>query len=137
MLHSFKRFAWAGLLAGGLQAAQAFTLIAPFEAWQVRDLGFNITERGDIAGVGNIGEEYRRNIKTNYYAFDSNFLGFYGDYGASEVDKAFAILNGLKEVSSYSADLSEFPLESRRLNGRALALNLNDLRSYVLGLMME
>jgi hypothetical protein len=56
-----KIFAWVGLLAVGVQNGLGFSLLGPFnEPWQVRDLGMNIPERGDIGGPKNIGEEFRR-----------------------------------------------------------------------------
>src|ERR1035441_6971188 len=137
MLRLLKRVAWMGVLAAGLPSALAFSTIEPTNAepWQVHDLGYNL--RTDIGGPANIGQDYRRNTPVLYYAFDENFLQFFGAYGEAEVDKAFAILNNLTNVSSYSADLSEFPLESRRFNHGAGALNLMDLKSEVLSLMVE
>src|SRR6185369_290496 len=135
-----KKFAWIGLLAAGMQGASAFSLIGPFnEPWQVRDVGFNIPERGDIGGPKNFAEEYRRNVPVLYYAFDSSFLTFFGDRGAAEIDKSFAILNSLlsTNVSSWSSNLLEFPLEAKRYNYRAAALDLIDLKSWTLSLMME
>jgi len=136
MLRLFKRVAWIGVLAAGLPAAQAFSLIGPFnEAWQVADLGYNIN--GDLGGPKNIGEDYRRNVPVQYYAFDETFLDFFGANGVAAVDQAFAILNNLKPVSSYSPDLSEIPLEAQRINHTAAALNLIDLKSMTLALLME
>lgn len=138
MLRLLKRVAWLGVLAAGLPAAQAFSTGGPFnEAWQVRDLGFNIGERGDIMGPMNIGEDYRRNTPILYYAFDENFVDYFGANGVAAVDQAFAILNNLTNVSSYSADLSEIPLEAKRFNQRAGALNLIDLKSATLAILME
>ena len=136
MLRLFKRMAWMGVLAAGLPAAQAFSLIGPFnETWQVADLGYNIN--GDLGGPKNIGEDYRRNVPVQYYAFDETFLDYFGSKGVAAVDQAFAILNNLKPVSSYSPDLSEVPLEAQRFNHTAAALNLIDLKSMTLAIMME
>ena len=135
MLRMFKRIAWIGLLAVGGLTAQGFSLIGPYASWQVHDLGYQL--RGDLGGPMNIGEEYRRNTPVMYYAADANFYGFYGSNGVWAVDQAFAILNNLSPVSSYSADLTEFPLEVRRPNYTAAALNLMDIKSAILGIMME
>ena len=137
MLRLLKRVAWLGVLAAGLPAAQAFSLIGPTNAepWQVHDLGYQLLI--DVGGPMNIGEDYRRNMPILYYAFDENFLDFFGTYGAAEVDKAFAILNNLTNVSSYSPDLSEIPLEARQFNQTAGALNLLDLKSEALFLLVE
>src|SRR5262245_9115637 len=140
MSRILKNLAWVGLLAAGLQSGHAFSLIGPFrEVWQVRDLGYNIAERADIGGPMNVGQGYRRNTPVVFYSFDSSFLNFYGAYGAAEVDKAFAMLNAIlsTNVSSWSSNLSEFPLEAKRTNFRAAADRLVDLKSYTLSLMME
>jgi hypothetical protein len=136
MLRLFKRVAWLGILAAGLPAAQAFSLLGPpTVAWQVNDLGYQL--RGDIGGPMNIGEDYRRNTPVLYYAVDENFVNFFGSNGVWAVDQAFAILNNLTNVSSYSANLSEIPLEAKRFNQTAAALNLMDLKSEVLNLIVE
>jgi hypothetical protein len=138
MLRLIKTFACILLVTGLALPARAFILWGPVnEAYQVRDLGFNIAERGDNGAPKNIGEEYRRNVPIVYYSFDQNFLDFYGAQGIASVDAAFAILNNLQGVSSYSTALTEFPLDSRRQNYRATALNLIDLKSQVLSFMME
>src|ERR1700690_712653 len=140
MLRLLKRVAWLGVLAAGLLSAQAFSTGGPFEAWQVRDLGYNIGERGDLVGPMNIDEDFRRNMPVLYYAFDENFLGYFGSNGVWAVDQAFKILNDLHNVSDtnfYSADLHEVPLEAKRFNQTAGALNLIDLKSVTLSVLME
>jgi len=131
-----KNFLWILLLASGLQTSWAYSLGGPSgnggDAWQVPALGY-----GQSKGPKNIGEEYRRNTPVMYYAFDANFFGFFGAEGATSVDGAFTILNSLTNVDNYSKTLVEFPLESRHQNYQALALGLIDLKSQVLGEMME
>ena len=127
------------VLAAGLPAAHAFVLGGPInEAWQVQDLGYALP--GDLMAPKNIGEDYRRNTPVIYYAFDETFLDFFGSNGVWAVDQAFAILNNLHNVSDtnyYSEDLHEVPLEARRFNQTAGALNLIDLKSEVLTLLLE
>ena len=149
MQQLIKRFSWVGLLALGLQGAWAFSLGGPIgnnpnpsggagiqgDAWQVEIIGYGVP--GDLNAPKNLGEEYRRNVPTNYYACDANFLDYFGSNGVAAVDGAFAILNGLTNVDSYSASLSEFPLETRHLNYQAQALGLFDLKSWTLGVMVE
>ena len=99
MLRLLKRVAWLGVLAAGLPAAQAFSLLGPpNEAWQVPDLGYMVPDCGDIGAPKNIGEDYRRNTPVLYYAFDENFLDYFGSNGVWAVDQAFAILNNLTNV---------------------------------------
>jgi hypothetical protein len=138
MLRFINRVALVGLLLAGVPAAQAFVTIGPgSEPYQVPDLGYMVPGRGDIGAPKNIGEDYRRNTPVLYYAFDENFLDYFGSNGVWAVEQAFTILNNLTNVSSYSADLSEIPLEATRFNQQAGALNLIDLKSAVLGVMVE
>ena len=137
MLRLLKKVAWLGVLAAGVPAAQAFSLLGPptAEPWQVHDLGYQLLL--DIGGPMNIGEDYRRNTPVIYYAFDETFLDYFGSNGVWNVDQAFNIMNSLTNASSYSADLSEIPLEAMRFNPTAGALNLLDLKTEVLHLLVE
>jgi len=135
MLRLLKSFLWAGFLVAGVQASFGFALLGPFEVWQVREL--NLREPGDIGGPHNLGEEYRRNTPVIYYSYDANFLDYFGAKGVAAVESAISIFNGLANVSSYSKDLSEFPLESSRENYTAEALSLVDLKSETMFLLIE
>jgi hypothetical protein len=159
MLQLLKRFLCFGLLAFGLQTSWAFSLLGPSatypgvpatfgDPWQVETIGFNPIPTYDGAppyigidplaiGPKNIGEGYRRNTPVIYYAFDQNFATFFGVNGEQAVDQAFAILNALTNVDSYSSNLVEFPLQSQSQNYRATTLELRDLKSTTLALMME
>src|SRR5256885_7537947 len=46
-------------------------------------------------------------------------------FRSSAIDQAFAVLNALTNVSSYSSDLSEFPLEAQTENYEASTLGLD------------
>lgn len=121
-------------LLAGIQSAHGFALLGPKEAYQIRALGF-IEDFSE--SPKNLGEEYRINIKTLFYAFDANFLDYFGSNGVYAVDSAVQMLNGLTNVSSYSSELSEFPLEEMRLNYTASALHLMDLKSCTLEILVE
>src|SRR5205809_969698 len=119
----FKRGVWALLVLTGLRSASGFSLMGPFnEAFQVPVIGYALP--GDIGTPRNIGEEYRWTTPTNYYAFGQSFLDYFGSNGVVAVEQAIALLNGVGNISSYSSDLSEAPLEGRRINYRAAALHL-------------
>jgi hypothetical protein len=139
MLQSFKKFLWVGLLIAVLPSALAYSLLGPVgnggDAWQVKDIGYGYDS--DIGAPKNWGEGYRLNVPTIYYSCDAAFLGYFGLAGSTNVDATFAILNGLTNVSSYSSDLSEFPLSSEQINYSAQSLGLVDLKSYMLGLLIE
>jgi hypothetical protein len=145
-------FAMVGL-AFGLQSAWGYSFLGPNgnggDAWQSPVIGYDLayiaTEfefggpvfLGDIGGPKNIGEGYRRNVPVLYYAYNANFLDFFGSNGPVAVDGAFAIMDSLTNVDSYSTLLTEFPLQSQSFNYEAQALGLTDLKSETLHLLVE
>lgn len=114
---------------------RGFSLLGPFDTWQAANIGYQLP--GDIGGPMNLGEEYRWDVPVVVYAFDESFLNYFGQKGVEEVEKAFAILNALPPVSQMSSNLVEFPLEARRINYAAQSLGIVDLKSTVLGLVVE
>ncbi len=148
MWQLLKRTWWVWLCAGGLQSASAFSMLGSFDDWQVSALsydrgffGFNDPPAivGDIpvGGPMNLGEEFRWNVPVVNYAFDQNFLDYFGSNGVFAVEQAIAILNNLSNVSAYSPDLAEIPLEATRENYQASALGLFDLKSATLHYLVE
>jgi hypothetical protein len=139
MLRKILNSAWIAWLALGLQSASAFSLLGPVnEPWQTAEIGYNPLPRDALpTAPKNISEEYRRNIPVLYYSFDANFIEYFGTNGMYAIDQAMAILNGLTNVSSYSKNLTEFPLAVTRENPTATALSLRDLKSTTLHLMVE
>ena len=149
MLQTFKKISWILLLAFGLQTSWAFSLLGPLpgypglpanfgDSWQVTAIGYGPTFAADIGGPKNIGEGYRRNAQTYYWACDANFLNFFGSDGEVAITNAFYILNNsLTNVDGYSTALTEFPLNSQAINFEASALGLLDLKSETLGAMVE
>jgi hypothetical protein len=160
MLPSLKRFLWIALLASGMQGAWAFSLLGPAanggDNWQVEAIAYNPIP-GNIGappffidslatGPKNLGEEYRRNTTTMYYACDANFLDYFGSNGLAAVDQAFVILNNVftnnptgmtNGLDGYSSDLSEIPLNTLSESFQSGALGLLDLKSETLQLMVE
>ena len=150
MARLLKRF-WvvAVLLLAGTQSMFGFALLGPklVDAYQDVAIGFfevppasafgDIGGGVDVGGPKNLGEGYRWNVKTIVYAYDASFLDYFGSNGVVEVDKVFTMMNGLTNVSSYSANLSEWPLNPRRFNYRAQALGLLDLKSATMSLLIE
>ena len=133
----------------GLQSSWAFSLLGPVaiggDAWQVTLIGYNPLPGfgppffidGLLTGPKNLGEGYRRNTPTNYYTFDPSYSDYFGSNGEAAVEQAFDILNSLTNVDSYSANLSEFPLNSESENYTANSLGLFDVKSETLSLLME
>jgi hypothetical protein len=128
-------------LALFVQSATAFSLLGPQEPYTEQEaLGY-----GDIFGqlplwrngVKNIDDDYRWNTKVVYYSYDPEFISYFGSNGIVAIDKAFNILNSLTNVSLYSSNLTEFPLEAKAVNYTASALGLLDLKSTTLELIIE
>ena len=104
----------------------------------ISTIGYNPPGYADLGGPKNLGEAYRRNVQTYYYACDANFLNFFGSNGVVAIDQAFTIMNNcLTNVDGYSSALTEFPLTSQSLNYDASALSLSDLKSETLGALVE
>jgi hypothetical protein len=132
----FKNLVCLALLTICGQVSWGFALLGPFnEPYQVNVIGYQLP--GDIGAPKNLGEEYRRNTPVMYYAYDANFLDFFGSNGVAAVDSAIAILNNLTNVSKLSHDLAEFPLQATRENYLAEALGLSDLKTWALKTMVE
>jgi hypothetical protein len=149
MRQLMKRFLWVGLLVPCLQTASAFSLLGPVangeDSWQSPEIAYatgngNVPPYiGDAAPFGpkNFGEGYRRNTPVMYYTFDSSFGDYFGQSGELAVQQAFDIMNSLTNVDSYSANLSEFPLNSQSENYAAFGLGLWDVKSVTLSLLVE
>lgn len=135
MVRILKYCLWLTVLILGMERASAFSLLGPFEAYQQQVLTYQVG--GDLGGPQNLGEEYRRNTPVIYYTFDQNFINYFGSNGIAAVDQAFEVMNGLTNVSDYSTDLNEFPMEAQRYNFRAQALSLTDIKSTTMNLIVE
>ncbi|MRR32065.1 hypothetical protein EG834_17445, partial [bacterium] len=133
-----KRFLTLSCLAFGAQSVLAFSLLGPVnEPWQTPDIGYNPAWDPLQTAPKNIGEEYRRNTPVLYYTFDASFLEYFGTRGVRSIEEAVAVFNGLTNVSSYSPELSEFPLQVTRENYQASALQLLDLKSQTMKVLIE
>jgi len=128
--------------------AMGFSLLGPGAAegntikdWQLPgdndgwEIGYNVP--GDIGGPMDIIEAYRWNTPIITYAYDNEFIRYFGPRGIKAVDDAIRILNELPAANKMSADLSEFPLSSSHLNVEASQLGLMDLKSVALQTILE
>jgi len=126
------------LLAAAPQSASAFAFIGPLEVWMSSPNGFNPLPYDTLpAGPHNLGEEFRRNTPVMYWACNQNFLDFFGSNGVRAVEQCMSQLNSVGKLSGSSLDLSEWPLESQRHNFQAQALNLLDVKSELMSVMLE
>ena len=143
------------VIALAVRPARAFSLLAPLpaaggEAWQTVNNGYG-TAGGDLAGVANLTKEYRWNQSRITYGFDSSYINYFGTNGIAAIEAAFAVFNDVfkTDISTLSQELNEYPLEdavtgatttfrdSRKVNHTALALNLFDIKSQAMGLIIE
>jgi hypothetical protein len=115
--------------AGGF----AFSLLGPYADWMDVPKGYRTP--GDIGGPMNIGEGYRWNLPVVTYGFDRSFLDYFGSNGVAAVEGAIEILNALPPASSI--ELTNYPLEVWRINYRAQADHLLDLKTATLQLLLE
>ena len=133
----------AAAVCGAASSAWAFSMAGATANWMTHRLGYDVNPGIPVpggagvpfAGPMNIGEEYRWNIPVVYYGFTPDFLNYFGPRGAEEIDKAFALLNELPKASSINPDA--YPLSSQRVNHRAAALALLDLKSIALSSVLE
>jgi hypothetical protein len=81
----------------------------------------------------------RLNVGVITYAFDETFLAYFGTKGEAAVDAAMGTLNALPTfVSGANPGLTAYLTQgNQRINYTAQALQLYDLKSATLGLMME
>lgn len=138
------------LLAVSLQSSWGFAWMGPLrnasDSWQLAVLGYGYAYTdfglpggpvylGDIGGPKNITEEYRRNVPIIYYAYNANFLTYFGSNGVAAVDSAAAIMNNLTNADKL--DPNTFPMQSQHMNPTAAGLYLTDLKSATLHLLVE
>jgi hypothetical protein len=136
MSRLYRQIALVFLFAFAGSSVQAFSLLGPQEPYHVDQLGY--FPQGNFRNwPKNLDDEYRWNTRVVYYSFDPEFTSYFGSNGIAAVDQAFDILNGLTNVSDYSSDLTEFPLEAQSVNYSAEALQLFDVRSVTLSLIVE
>jgi len=145
-----KKFLWIALLTAGWQSAWAYSLLGPVGAGedaseQVTEIGYNplgtaaappFFSDGQPSGPRNLGEGYRLNTPVLYYTFDPSF-GYFGANGETAVQQAFDMMNTLTNVDSYSTNLTEFPLNSESINYQAQVLELADVKSTMLSMILE
>jgi hypothetical protein len=137
-----ERVMLAAVLALGVQRAAAFSMWGPVETWQTPALDYlnrnYFYGEFELGGTKNFGEGSRLNVPVITYAYDATFLDYFGANGVKAIDSAFAVFNRLPNVSSASANLHEFITQgNQQINYTAQALNMVDLKSVMMGLIIE
>ncbi len=126
-----------GLAILGLPA-WAFSLLGPTisgspDGYQTGSLGYNLGSF-DVGAPKMLGQGYRRNVGTIYYGFDKNFVTFFQPNGMNAVRSAFNVMNAVTNADNIQ--LSQYPFNTQQ-SFDARALNLSDLKSWTLGLIVE
>jgi Putative Ig domain len=119
----------------GWQSAQAFSLLGPYEPYQVPEIGYNLP--GDIGGPHNLGEFFRWNTPVTYYAADESFLDYFRSNGLHAIESAFEVFNALTNTPFSTINPNDFPTDTRRVNHKAQQLQLVDLKSDAMALIIE
>ena len=110
----------------------AFALLGPFEPWMQETNGFR--QPGDIGGPMCLTNDYRWNVPVVTYGFDPSFIAFFGTNGEAAVESAIQTINNLPSASDIV--LTSYPFNST-MSYDARALNLLDLKSWTLSLLLE
>lgn len=123
----------------------AFALLGPYEPWMQTTNGLQQPESvfpqygqiqpADIGGPMDRTNEYRWNVPVITYGFDQSFLDYFGTNGVTAVKSAIQVLNDLPSASSIV--LTNFPLLAQHFNFQAQALEIYDLKSQTLSLLLE
>ena len=105
----------------------AFSLAGPRPPWMSEAVPSSNACYSGLTGPMNIDEEFRFNVPVITYGVTSDFASFFGARGVEEIRKAIAILDGLPSVDQLN--VSDYPRQSMRVNHRARALGLYDVKS--------
>ncbi len=146
ILRHLKRSLGLALACVAIQSAPAFSVFGPAESWQVPTLDYVTRYYYPAPGLGSGDSEIgapknynagsRINTPIVTYGFDITFLTYFGQKGVAAVNSAMAVLNALP--ASSAANLSSFIMQgNQQINYTAQALDLTDLKSTVLTLMVE
>ena len=112
-----------------------FSMLGPRPPWQTTAIGYDLN--GALAGGGgpmNINEEYRWNVPEIHYGYSAEFLSYFGQRGVDSIEEAVQLFNDLPDLDN--VDLNDYPTESGRVNLRAAALGITDVKTTALNALM-
>ena len=126
------------LLLVGAEQALGFSLVGPRPPWQTAALGFQPPATATFNGNGgpmNLNEEYRWNVPRIHYGYTAEFLSYFGQRGVEAIEEAVDLMNDVGSLDN--ADLDDYPTESGRMNLRAAALGITDIKSAALSSILQ
>jgi len=123
------------LTFSSLPMSHGFSLSGPRPPWMTGDAAADCYPTDDFTWANSapmdIDEEYRFPGPVITYGFTSDFVTFFGKRGIDEVREAIDMIQGLPPLESL--DVNDYPQRGAfRLNHRAAALGLSDLKSTAL-----
>lgn len=132
-----KLFVIVAFILAGAESLCAFSLLGPNPPWQTTRIDYQPVSPGAriIGGPMNINEEYRWNVPILYYGYTPEFLSYFGQKGVEAIEEAVAIMRALPSMETVNLD--DYQLESGRINLRAQALGLTDIKSAALSLILQ
>lgn len=118
-----KNFLWAGALLLTLPSAWGFALEGPpgngGDSWQTITLGYGWD---DSVAPKDFQEGYRPVVPVLYYASDATFLNNFGAGGLTNIDAAFAILNGAMCGQTNSSVILSSPTNGVYVNASGIPI---------------
>lgn len=99
------------------------------------DIAKGYRQPGEIGGPMNLNEGYRWNTPLVTYGFERSFLDYFGSNGVVAVESAIQMLNQLPVAAQIN--VTNYPAEAWRVNYLGQALNMVDLKSTALSLLLE
>lgn len=132
-----KLFMIVAFILTGADHLCAFSLLGPRPPWQTTRIDYQPPAPGtrSIGGSMNINEEFRWNVPILFYGYSPEFLSYFGQKGVEAIEEAVAIMKDLPSMETVNLD--DYQLESSRINLRAQALGLTDIKSAALSLILQ
>ncbi|MDG1889994.1 MAG: hypothetical protein P8L18_01680 [Verrucomicrobiota bacterium] len=131
MTRIFNKIAILSLLLVSAKA-HAFSLAGPQPPWMLEAAPSSAACYGgpellNISGPMAIDEEYRFNVPFVTYGVTADFASYFGKRGVDEIREAIELVNELPTLASLNP--ADYPTRGFRLNHRASALGLTDVKS--------
>jgi len=130
MLAARLAFAWSGTgpLLGFQTGALDYGAARPY---------YPFPAGGELGGPQSFNVCARLNVGVITYAYDETFLEYFGPAGVAAVDAAMNVFNALPKMTDSTSLAGYLTQGNQRLNYTAQALQLMDLKSATMGLIIE
>lgn len=123
------------LIFCGNHATEAFSLAGPRPPWMLEAPPSSAACYSGTTGPMNIDEEYRVNVPVMFFGVTADFASYFGVRGIEEMRKAVALLDAVPSSEQISVD--DYPNQGFRVNHRARALGLVDIKSMAVQALLR